>query len=250
MDEITKQRFDKACMHVDRANMERSTIGTLGEKSLHLILKYTFEPSEEYHEIKIGRFYADIKNKNGVTEIHTRNFNTLRKKLDVFLNEGRVRIIYPIPREKQLIWIEPESGEITSPRKSPKTGSYFDCFRELYKIKAYLDNENLTFTPLLLDVIEYRNLNGWSNDRKKGSSRFDRIPTRLVDFIDITGKDEYKKLIPLELNDQFTVKDFAKAAKISENSASKAVNILKHLGVISLDGKNGRAFVYSLPDVD
>ncbi len=246
MDEMIKQRFIEACKQVDRANMERSTIGTLGEKCLHLILKYTFEPDTVCHEVKVGRFYADIKTESGITEIHTRNFNTLRKKLDVFLKEGMVRIIYPIPRKKQIVWIDLNSGETTSPRKSPKTGSFFDCFRELYKIKVYLDNENLIFTPLLIDVVEYRNLDGWSRDKKKGSSRFDRIPTEIVDFVDIKGKEDYKKLIPMGLDSNFTVKDFAKAAKISESSASKAVNILRHLGVITLDGKKGRANLYSL----
>lgn len=245
VDEFLKSRFIDACAMVEFKGIERSTIGTLGEKCLHLILKYTFEPRGELHEIKVGSFYADIKNEDGIVEIHTRSFNTLRKKLDVFLKEGRVRIVYPIPRIKRIIWIDPESGEITTPRKSPKIGSYFDCFRELYKIKHYLDNENLIFTPVLIDMVEYRNLNGWSKDRKKGASRFDRIPTELVDFIDIKTTEDYKKLIPAELTSDFSVKDFAKAAKISAGTASLAVNVLRHLGVIFVKEKKGRAYIYS-----
>jgi hypothetical protein len=50
-----------------------SGIGTLGEKALHSILKYTYEPDVSRHEIKVGGFYADIVNEQGIIEIHTRN---------------------------------------------------------------------------------------------------------------------------------------------------------------------------------
>lgn len=246
MKDLIKKNFESACLKIDSSHIERTTIGTLGEKCLHLILKYSFEPEDKYHEIKIGSFYADIKNEQGITEIHTGNFNTLRRKLDVFLINNSVRIVYPIPRVKYITWIDNESGELSTPRKSPKFGSYFDCFRELYKIKTYLTNPNLIFTPVLIDVMEYRNLDGWSKDGKKGSSRFDRVPTDLCEYIDIKSVNDYKNLIPEGIDLEFTVKDFAKAAKISEGSASKAINILKYIGVIVLTGKRGRAFTYSV----
>ena len=246
MDEIYNQRFELARNKVASESAKRNGIGTYGEKCLHLILKYTFEPDDTKHEIKCGSFYADIMNGDGITEIHTRSFNTLVKKLDSFLDMGKVRIVYPIPRIKKIVWIDNESGEVTEPRKSPKTGSYYHCFYELVKIKKYLGHKNLTFTPLLLDVTEYRNLNGWSKDKKKGSSREDRIPDGLVDFIDIKNANDYKKLIPIEDGGEFTVKELAKKAKISTKVAYSAVSVLKHLDLIEVKCKKGRAFVYSV----
>lgn len=246
MDEKIKGQFLSAYSTVNQFGIERSTIGTLGEKSLHLILKYTFEPDCECHEVKVGRYFADIKNEYGITEIHTGSFNTLRKKLDAFLACGNVRIVYPIAERKQIVWINVESGEVTSPRKSPKTGRYCHCFRELYKIKQYLGREGLTFTPVLMNITEYRKLDGWSADRKKGSNRFERIPTDIIDYVDITNKEDYGILLPDNLPQYFTVKEFAKSTKLSQRAASDAISVLKHLDIIELQGKKGRAYHYCL----
>ena len=81
-----------------------------------------------------------------------------------------------MPYEKYLSWIEPETGDITSRRKSPKRCSVYDAMFELYKIKAFLKNQNLKVTLLLIDMEEYKLLNGWSYDKKRGSVRYDRIP--------------------------------------------------------------------------
>lgn len=35
--------------------------------------------------------------------------------------------MYPMPYEKYLSWIEPETGDITSRRKSPKAVSMYDA---------------------------------------------------------------------------------------------------------------------------
>ena len=51
----------------------------------------------------------------------------------------------------------------------------------------YLDNPNLHLCLVLIDADEYLLLNGWSRDRKKGSSRFDRIPVELVDELYYSG---------------------------------------------------------------
>ena len=51
------------------------------------------------------------------------------------------------------------------------------AFKELYRIRRYLLRDGLRLKLVLLDMEEYRLLNGWSRDKKKGSTRFDRIYT-------------------------------------------------------------------------
>ena len=53
------QRFQEACRLItqDRA---RSGIGTLGEKTLHAVIKHYLEPDERCHEIRVGGYIADI----------------------------------------------------------------------------------------------------------------------------------------------------------------------------------------------
>ena len=44
-------------------------VGTLGERTLHAALKYYLQPDPAFHEIKVGRWVADIQDSWGITEI-------------------------------------------------------------------------------------------------------------------------------------------------------------------------------------
>lgn len=237
--------FHQACDKVIDSIREGAGIGTLGEKTVHSVLKNYLAPDTSCHEIKIGNFYADIVNDEGIIEIQTRNFDKLRRKLEVFLAILPVTIVYPIPYTKWLRWVNEESGEISAPRRSPKHGTPYMIAPELYKIKNYLLNPNLRLQILLLDLEEYRFLNGWSEDKKKGSTRCDRIPTNLMEEVIISNLSDYEKLIPPGLPETFTVKDYQKAAGLSLKAAGTAINILHHVGAVKRVGKQKKAYLYS-----
>ena len=237
--------FQQACDKVIDGIREGTGIGTLGEKTVHAVLKNYLAPDISCHEIKVGKFYADIVNENGIIEIQTRNFDKLRKKLDFFLTLQPVTIVYPIPYIKWLRWVNEETGEISACRKSPKSGTPYMIFPELYKIKNYLLHPNLKLHIILLNIEEYRFLNGWSSDKKKGSTRCDRIPMQLINEVCIHNISEYEKLIPSSLIDPFTSKDFRKASGLRQGDASTALNILYHVGAVKRVGKKERAYLYT-----
>lgn len=241
-----QNRFEDAKNKIIGIDRQRLGIGTLSEKTVHAILKNYYEPDEDRQEIPIENYVADIYADGEIIEIQTRQFNKLRDKLKAFLPLYPVTIVYPIPREKWLIWIDEESGEFSTKRKSPKKGNAYMIFPELYKIKMYLKEENLRIRPVLLDMEEYRLLNGWSRDKKKGSSRFDRIPTELVEEVEINCLADYMQFVPYDLPEQFTTKDFAKAAHIPTSLAQTTLNILFHVGVVERVGKQGRSYLYEV----
>lgn len=242
---MEEELFKNACDKIVGVERQRQGIGTLSEKTVHAVLKNFYEPDTSHHEIKIGNYVADIFKNGEIIEIQTRNFNAMRKKLDCFLAQYPVTIVYPIPHTKWLYWINPETGEISSKRKSPKTGQIYDAFFELYKIKFYLTNPNLHFCFPLIDVEEYRFLNGWSRDRKRGSERYDRIPVSLFDEIYIDGAHEFGRMIPDCLVRDFTSKDFAGASGLSLSMARTALNILHYVGAVERSAKKGNAYLYS-----
>ena len=82
---MNEETFKQACRRVRDGNQQALGIGTLGEKTLHAVLKYGYEPQEENHETKIGGYVADIVGENGIIEIQTQGFDRLRKKLSAFL---------------------------------------------------------------------------------------------------------------------------------------------------------------------
>lgn len=219
-------------------------IGTLGEKKLHAVLKEYYCLPGAHKEVKIGAYYADIFDGQHITEIQTRDFNRLRGKLDVLLDDHTVRIVYPLPHTKWLVWLDEESGEATKKRRSPKTGTPFSAFAELYKIKQYLNNPNLSLCIAMLDIAEIRNLNGWSADRKRGSSRYERLPVTLVDEVIIEDRGDWHRLIPAGLPETFTAVDFKSAASIALGHAQTALNVLTHVGAVERIGKRGNAIVY------
>ena len=250
MKRLNKLMFQKACEEVIGQKLESNGIGTLGEKTVHSVLKNYLAPDPSYHEIKVGRYVVDIYNDHGIIEIQTRSFEKLRKKLESFLGSASLTIVYPIPRTKWIRWINPQNGEVSPPRKSPRTGNPYAIFPELYKIKNYLNHPNLTIKMILMDMEEYRLLDGWSKDRKKGSTRCDRIPTELIDVITIKTARDYQSLIPDSIKEPFSSKDFKIAAGISLSQSQATLNILSHVGAVTKSGKIGNAFLYTRTCLD
>lgn len=244
---IDKLRFRQAC---DKIILNQADgclpkgIGTLGEKTLHSVLKYYYEPDQDRHEIQVGAYVADIVTESGILEIQTRQFDKLRRKLDCFLEQTAVTIVYPVARTKWLLWIDEATGEVTKKRKSPKTGQPYEAFYELYKIKPFLCHKNLCICIVLMDLEEYRYLNGWSINRKRGSTRYNRIPADIAGEIIIRSPAEYAILIPPQLQSPFTSKDFMKASGLSLTASQTALNVLHSLGAVRRRGKSGNAYVY------
>lgn len=241
--------FESAKKKIIGVDRQRFGIGTLSEKTIHAILKNYYEPDEDKQEIPIEKYVADIYADGEIIEIQTRQFNKMRDKLSAFLPLYPVTIVYPIPREKWIIWIDEESGELSKKRKSPVKGNPYIAFAELYKIKMFLKDPNLRLRFVLMDVEEYKLLNGWSRDKKKGASRYDRIPTELVEEIEINCLQDYMQFVPCEIDGEFTSKEFAKAAHIPVSLAQTVLNILYHVGILTRVGKNGSMYLYEVLEI-
>lgn len=238
--------FNETCDKVINSEINTNgPIGTLGEKTVHSVVKNYVEPDSSSHEIKIESFYADIINDKGIIEIQNGNFDKLRKKLKVLLELQPVTIVYPICHVKTIYWINDKTGEVSKPRKSTRTGNPYLLFRELYKIKNYLHHPNIKFHIILMDMDEYRLLDGWSKDKKRGATKCDRIPTKLVDEIHINSIDDYSLFLPEKLASTFTVRDYKAATNTQQRDAGVAVHILTYVGAIKKVGEKGRAYLYT-----
>ena len=243
-----KKAFEEAKRKIIGTDRQRLGIGTLSEKTVHAILKNYYEPDEDRQEIPIGNYVADIFAGGEIIEIQTRQFDKLRGKLSAFLPQYPVTIVYPIPREKWIIWINEETGELSGKRKSPLKGSPYTVFPELYKIKSFLKDPHLRFKLVLLDMEEYKLLNGRGKNRKIRASRYDRIPTELVQELEMERPEDFLQFVPPELEGPFTTKDFAKAARISQTLAQVTLNILYHMEAVARVGKKGNLYLYEAND--
>ena len=220
-----------------------SNIGTYGEKSMHRDVKWRLEPTGEFHEMPVGKYIADIRTEYGITEIQTRAFYKLREKLNAFLPEHPVTLVYPMAREKLIVWTDGDGGEIIRTRKSPKRGSFYDAFTELYNIKALLTDGNLRLRLMLFDVSERRTASN------KSWKKYIKTETEIRSFVDemvIERAGDYRKLIPNGLRAPFTAADFAKASGLNKRNSGIALNVLHHVGAIERIGKYGNFHLYIL----
>lgn len=211
---------------------------------MHRTLKHYFEPCDQLHEIKVGKYVADIYNDLGITEIQTRAFYLMRAKLEYFLSICNVTVVHPIPHNKWITWVDIETGTLSKRSKSPKRGSIYDVFHELYGIKFLLNHPNLSVCVMLIDMDEYRYLNGWSRDKKRGSTRCNRIPLALEKEFYINCKEDYLELLPTQLPLQFTATEFSRLTKLNRRHSWEAIEVLKYVGAIKKIGKNGNAIIY------
>ncbi len=240
------QRFEEACGQVIGKEHDRSSIGLLNEKTLHAVLKRYYEPCTECHEIPIGKYVADIVSEDGIIEIQTGSFTPLRPKLEFLLDFANVTVVYPMAKEKYISWIDPKTGEVSEPRKSPKHAKPIDAFYELVRIMYTLDNPRFRLRLVMLELHEQRILDGWSRDKKRGSHRSDRLPAKLIEEIAIDCPADFDMFIPTGLNEQFTIKEFAKAAHTTYGLAQTAIKVLCYLERLELVGKLERQNLYSV----
>ncbi len=226
---------ERLSIALDRARVRlKSGIGTQSERLVHTTVKYYLEPDESCHEIRIGSKIADVfqKETGHIYEIQTRAFDRLRDKLEVFLPEYPVTVVYPCVRVKYLCWIDPDTGEILSRRKSPREGRVSDILPEIWRLPDTMFHPNLEFMVLMMDMEEYKLLDGYSKDRKHGAHRMERMPLTIEEGGIIKTPEDYKALVPGLLPDKFDRQMMMKALKLPGMKGSQAITVLERAGAI------------------
>lgn len=255
-DTIDEAAFDDAINIITAKSDRRNGVGTLSEKTVHAVLKYYYVPNEAYHEVKVGGFVADALYDGEIYEIQSKNFYTMKSKLDLFLKDHDVTIIYPIPVQKYIRYIDPNTGEMSEPVKSSKKGKLYDIVPEIYGIKDYLKNKKLHFILCFIEMDEYKILDGWSKDRKKGATKMDRFPKKIIGEFRIDKKRDFINLLPgyengrrkkdCAIPSEFTTKDIAVLTGVHVSYAQTLLNVLCSLGLTYKIGTKGRCNLYSM----
>ena len=142
--------------------------------------------------------------------------------------------------------MDAESGEVLERNRSPKKQTEGALLPELYWMIPYLNNRRFRVRAMLLEIEEFRLKNGWGKGGKRGSERYERIPTALVDIYEFNTPADYLHLLPKGLPERFTAKEFGSAAKLRGRKVYGALKVFVELGLISESGKIGRAAAYEI----
>ena len=236
---MDSHRFNEALKKMTAAH-PRQGIGTLGEKTVHAVLKEYYGGGDESKEIKVGGFVADCVCEDGVVEIQTRQLYRLDRKLAALLPVCRVKVVFPIEKDKTIITVDEESGELISRRRSPKHVTVYHAIAQLYGIRQHLADENLTVRLPVLSVEEFRSAN-----KKRGrTAKLDRVPTAMSDEIVLARPEDYAALFT-PLPDVFTSAELAKNCHIDRESARRVIGVLKQLQLVTESGRRGRSKLFS-----
>jgi len=243
---MNPERFARLCMEAathgrtDGAN----GFGTLAEKRLHAVIKNYLCADEQYHEVGVEgtRFVSDLRIGDHVIEVQTGSFFPMKKKIAHYLHntELTVTVVHPIAVTRWMSWVAPATTEL-SPRRKVRGETPWELLPELYYLAEHLGHPRLRFQLLLLEVQDFRVLNGWSKDRKKGSERYERMPLALMDEQSFREPSDFSVFLPQELPPHFTVKDFSAQSKLRGRKAYAAVRALAALGLIEAAEPIGRS---------
>jgi hypothetical protein len=227
-------------------NIQSNSIGTLKESSLHAALKQWYKEPGDKIEEPIDGYVIDIVRNNLLIEIQTRNFASIKKKLEILTENYDVRLIYPIIRDKLVVKMNPNSNKTITKRTSPQHGSYYDIFEELIRIPHLVSKLNFTIEAVMIQIEEIRKINGAGSWRRKGSSIYDRKLVNVLERKQFFTPFDFLMLKPINLRTPFTNIELAFSLKKPLRLAQKMSYCLRKMGMVKVIGKKGKAYLYGL----
>ena len=254
--EAGKIRFLRLVTEELSRKKERDGIGLLAEKRMHGLLKRWVIDDPACHEIKIAgagekprRFVADILTPEGqIVEVQTGSLYPMRKKLAFYMEQTAypVTVLHPLIVTKHISWIDKESGAVTSRVKSPLHQTPLYALAALKPYLSYLGSARFTLCLPMIEAEEFRLLDGWGRGGKRGSHRFELMPTALLDTLVLRTRADYGALFPQSeaLTVPFTAKVFGKITRLRGYDLYDALAVFEGLGVIVRCGMEKRAVLY------
>ena len=232
-----KERFERI-LRADRESLHTySGIGTVSEKRLHRIIKSYVSEDTSTHEIKLGRYVADVFIDGRIYEIQTKAFSRLLPKLKYYFEETpySVTVIYPIIRNKKIIRIDPETGEILRKKASPNHGKAADILTELYHVRELFPHGRLKIRLLFIDAEEYR-YSERVRYRRTGAYDSELFPTDLVGEEEYSSIEDIRRIIPIN-RESFSASEYSKATGLRGRKLYYSLTFLCHAGLIKKENK-------------
>jgi len=215
------------------------------ETSLHAVLKDLYTHEGDHQEALVDGYIVDVVSHDLLIEIQTRNFSAIKKKITSLVNHHKIQLVHTIPREKWIVYLPSGESDSILRRKSPSHGRIEDIFRELIRFPELMILPNFSIEILITREEEIRIDDGKGSWRRKGISIIDRRLIEIEDRFHFATPEELLKLIPDSLPQAFTNQDLAKKLRISRNLATRMTYCFVKMGVLSIQGKQGRYLLYA-----
>ena len=256
LDLLAKQaRFARIYLDAMRERREdlRDGIGLLGEKWQHQIIKRYLTEDTREHEVKLAgtRFVSDVRVGNAIYEVQTGSFAPMKKKLERYFADPSltVTVVHPLPAVRHLTWMDPATGEFGKSRRVAGKRDPVLLLPALYPLiplLSHVGTGRLSFRLLLLEVEDFKLLDGKSRDRKHGATRLERIPVGLMDDLLFTSPSDFAVLLPPALPSPLTVAGLSRATGLRGLDAYSAARSLVALGILAPSAPISRAMAFEV----
>lgn len=225
--------------------MTNQTNSSGRESSLHSAIKQWYSLEGDKLEARVDDFKVDILRRDLLIEIQTANFSAIKPKLQRLLNNHKVRIVYPIPKQKWIIHRSTATGKTFGRRRSPREGRLSDLFSELIRIPSLFASGNLSVEVLMIEMEEI-----WCNDRRgswrrRGASIEDRKLIRVLERRIFENQTDFLRLLPDGLADPFSNRNLAESLGIPINQSRRMTYALRKMGAIVHVGETRRQMLFA-----
>ena len=238
-------------------------IGTLREKRLHAIVKRYLCEDVTTHEIpvrsllpasdhpeKSTRMVADVLVGKHIYEVQTGGFYPLRQKIQWYLDhtDCDITLVHPMAGIKYLSWIDPSDGHVDSRNKRTRRGRVKDVAGELYWLSDFIKSPRFSLRLLLLEIEEFRLLDGYGKEKKSRASHYERFPTALLGDVRLYEPEDYAfYFLPESLyHAPFTAAEYTKTTGIRGKAAYSMLHLMTDLNILTQSEKIGRSMGFSV----
>lgn len=179
-----------------------------------------------------------------IIEVQTANFSAIARKMRDLVTRHRVRLVYPVPRDRWIVKMPQQPGGAPTRRKSPKHPGAIDVFCELVSFPELMAHENFELDVVLTEEETVSNFDGRSW-RRRGWATVEHRLLQVYETVSLRRIDDYVAMIPAALPEQFITSDLAKAIARPRRVAQQVAYCLRSGGLIEKVGSQGNAVVYA-----
>jgi hypothetical protein len=217
----------------------------MGETSLHEAVKRWYAQPGDRLEAWVDGYLIDIVRGNQLIEIQTSNFSAIKAKLEDLIKRHPVKLVHPIAQTKWIVRLDFRDKRV-SKRRSPRRGRVEDLFLELVYIPHLMMEPKFSLETLLVHSEEELIDDGRGSWRRRRWSVHNRRLLDVVGRATFSTPTDFLNLFPATLPEEFTTRELAVSLNSKANIAQKITYSLRHMDIIEIIGKRGRANIYSI----
>ncbi len=236
------ERFGKAIEEAYKCTC--GGIGTYMERSQHRVLKFFFEPDPSFHEIPVSSYIADICKDGHIYEIQTSGFGNLTSKLENFLTDHKVTVVYPAAVLQTVVWSEPETGDVAQSRRNRRNSVKFKLLSELVHVSRFIGRKNFSIIVAETEINDIRLLDGRGAAKKIKATKVDKVPVGILSLTEIANGGDIKNYAELEDGSIYTRAELQKKFQLKGRNLSAAIKSLLLLGILKEHRREGRKIYY------